>query len=347
MADRERPVAPPKIRLWRSLPILITMGLAVHLLLPQITTLEKSWSVVQDMAPWAVALAIIAQVLSYAGSGYTLHALLDANQERLSVLDGGLITMASYSIGLVAGGWVGGAAATYGWVYRVCRDRSTAILAGTLPAMLNNAVLVSTALVGTAYLLVIHNLSQEQLIEFGLILLALVVLTSGIILALRSPKPVIKLAVWLNSRWAALRHKTYSPKETVASLSHFVNAWNSLGNGRWRRPALGAVASIGFDMLTLYFLFIAAGQEVGLGVLFAGYGLPLILGKMAFMIPGGVGVIETSMAAFYTSLDVPSPVSVVVILGYRLLSFWLPGLLGFAAAAYLSRLPVSPEREQA
>lgn len=92
MADRERPVAPPKIRLWRYLPILITMGLAVHLLLPQITTLEKSWSVVQDMAPWAVALAIIAQILSYAGSGYMLHALLDANQEWLSVLDGGLIT---------------------------------------------------------------------------------------------------------------------------------------------------------------------------------------------------------------------------------------------------------------
>lgn len=195
MADHERPVAPPKIRLWRYLPILVTMGLAVHLLLPQITTLEKSWSVIRDMAPSAVTLAIIAQVLSYAGSGYTLHALLDAKQEHLSVLDGGLITMASYSIGLVAGGWVGGAAATYGWVHRICRDRSTAILVGTLPAMLNNAVQVSVALIGTAYLLVIHNLSQEQLIEFGLILLALVVLTSGIILALHSPRPVIKLAV--------------------------------------------------------------------------------------------------------------------------------------------------------
>ena len=41
------------------------------------------------------------------------------------------------------------------------------------------------------------------------------------------------------------------------------------------------------------------------------------------------------MVALYDSLKVPDEISVVVILGYRLLSFWLPTLLGFAAAAYL------------
>jgi len=97
-----------------------------------------------------------------------------------------------------------------------------------------------------------------------------------------------------------------------------------------------AIANIVFDMLTLFFLFVAAGHNVSLGILFAGYGLPLILGKMAFLLPGGVGVIEGSMVALYDSLQVPNAVSVVVILGYRLFSFWLPTLLGFAAATYLS-----------
>ena len=67
---------------------------------------------------------------------------------------------------------------------------------------------------------------------------------------------------------------------------------------------------------------------------------------LAFMFPGGVGVIEGSMAEMYDSLQVPNGVSVVVILGYRLLSFWLPSLLGFAAAAYLSRKSPSTEGEQ-
>jgi uncharacterized protein (TIRG00374 family) len=95
------------------------------------------------------------------------------------------------------------------------------------------------------------------------------------------------------------------------------------------------VLNVGFDMLTLYFLFVAAGHDVSPGVLLAGYGLPLLLGKMAFVVPGGVGVVEGSMAALYDGLGVPDAITVVVVLGYRLISFWLPSLSGFPIAAYL------------
>jgi uncharacterized protein (TIRG00374 family) len=343
MADHEQQIPSPKIRLWHYLPILIILGLAVHLLLPQITTLESSWSVIQGMTWWAVVLAVVAQVLSYLGSGYMLHIILDTNQERLSLFKGVLITVASYSIGLVAGGWVGGAAATYGWVRRESRDSNVAVLAGTLPAMLNNVVLVGVALIGTLYLLVVHDLTNVQLIEFGIVVLVLSLTTVGVIIALRFPEPATRLILWLVGRWAALRRKPFEPQNTINSVEGFILAWRSLRNGKWLRPVLGAMANIGFDMLTLYFLFIAAGQNVSLGVLFAGYGLPFILGKMAFMFPGGVGVIEGSMVAFYTSLKVPNPVSVVVILVYRLFSFWLPSLLGFVAAAYLGSKLSQPE----
>jgi hypothetical protein len=122
-------------------------------------------------------------------------------------------------------------------------------------------------------------------------------------------------------------------------VGQFIVAWNSLRNGKWVYPLLGAFASIAFDMLTLYFLFVAVGHNVSPGILLAGYGLPLILGKMAFLVPGGVGVIEGSMVALYDSLKVPDAFSVVVILGYRLVSFWLPTVLGFIAVLYLSSKP--------
>jgi uncharacterized protein (TIRG00374 family) len=89
-------------------------------------------------------------------------------------------------------------------------------------------------------------------------------------------------------------------------------------------------------MLTLFFMFVAADYRVAPGTLFAGYGLPFLLAKMAFIFPGGIGVIEGSMAALFTSLQVPKSVSAVVVLGYRFLSFWMPALFGFLAAAYLS-----------
>jgi len=337
MADFAQPVPPLKIRVWRYLPVLIILGLAVHLLIPQITTLENSWSVVTGMIWWAAALAIVMQIFSYLGSGFALHAILESNQKKLSIIKGSLITMTSASVGLVAGGWVGGAAATYGWIRHETHDGNSATLAGTLPAILNNGVLAGVALFGTLYLLLVHDLSQTQLIEFGIVLLVICLLIFSIVTTLRSPEPAIRLAVRLASRWAELLHKSYDSQETIASVKQFVSAWDSLGDGKWKRPLLGAIANIGFDMLTLYFIFIAAGHNVSLGILFAGYGLPFMLGKLAFMFPGGVGIIEGGMVAMYDSLQVPNGVSVVVILGYRLLSFWIPSLLGFVAAAFLTR----------
>jgi uncharacterized protein (TIRG00374 family) len=344
MTEHKPPIPAPKIRLLRYLPLLIVLGLAVHLLIPQIAALEKSWLVVQKMSWWAVMLAVIAQVFSYLGSGFTLHAILKSNQQDLSTPRGALITMASYSIGLVAGGWVGAAAATYGWIHRENQDANTAMLAGTLPAMLNNAVLAGVAVVGVVYLIIVHELSRAQLIGFGIVLLVLSLVVIGIVAGLRSPGLVEELAVRLFGRWAALHHKVYEPQGTITSVRQFAHAWDSLSGKRWLQPALGAITNIGFDMLTLYFLFIATGYPINLGILFAGYGLPFILGKLAFMFPGGVGVMEGSMVAMYENLKVPNEISVVVILGYRLFSFWLPSLLGFIAGAYLLRSQENPNQ---
>jgi uncharacterized protein (TIRG00374 family) len=336
MTDLELTLKSPRIRPWRYLPILILLGLAAYLLLPQIATLENSWSVVRHMIWWGVVLAAIAQAFSYLGSGFMLHAILDNDRHKLSMWRGALINMAAFSVGLVAGGWVGTAAATYGWIHQDDHQGNTAALAGTLPPLLNNAALVGVSLIGILYLLLVHDLSKLQLIEFGVVLFVLGLTAVGGVLALRYPAAATRLATLLAGRWAALRRKPYLPEKTIASVKQFVIAWASLRQGRWKSPMLGAIFSIGFDMLTLFFLFVAAGHNVSLGILFAGYGLPLILGKMAFLLPGGVGVIEASMVALYNSLQVPNPVSVVVILGYRLFSFWLPTLLGFVAAAYLS-----------
>jgi uncharacterized membrane protein YbhN (UPF0104 family) len=64
------------------------------------------------------------------------------------------------------------------------------------------------------------------------------------------------------------------------------------------------------------------------GAILAGYGLPQLFGKMTFL-PGGIGVVESTMAAIYSSLGVPNAVTVVVVFTYRFISFWLPTLMGF------------------
>lgn len=87
MTGTSRSVSIPKlrVRVGRYLPLLILLGLAVPIILPQVTTLEHSLQVIEGMLPWAVGLALVAQALSYLGSGYllrTIVALVDQDRTR-------------------------------------------------------------------------------------------------------------------------------------------------------------------------------------------------------------------------------------------------------------------------
>jgi uncharacterized membrane protein YbhN (UPF0104 family) len=336
----------PAGRWLRNLLTLLLVGLAVHLILPQIATLEHSLQVIKGMTWWAVGLAAGAQVLSYLGSGLLLQAIAAMTGDRLSVVRGTLITTASYSIGLVAGGMVGSGAATYRWVHGSGVSAEGALLAGSLPALVYDGALLIISIFGLLYLLVVHKLTAAQALSFGLILLILSLLAAAIVWGARHRPQLTNLATRLTRRWATLRHRPYDPAPTQASVGRLLNAWDRLGDGGWRGPALGAAINTVFDMLTLYLVFVAAGHRVSPAVLLAGYGLPLLLGK-APLLPGGVGIVESTMTALYTGLGVPNAVVVVVVLIYRFFSFWLPSLLGFPLVPYLQHVAVGLKDEPA
>lgn len=336
-SSRSNFIPPLTVRIGRYLPRLIILGLAVHLILPQLTSLENSFNVMYSMAIWAVGLAIAAQMFSYIGSGYQLHSIVAIVHQQISILFGIIITLAAASIGLVAGGIFGNTAATFRWVHKKGVSVEGAGLTATLPFILNNITLICITSIGLVHLLVIHQLSTSQTIIFILNLLLLLVFIGVILWGLRHRLQLTSLVIRMAQWWARIKKRSYAAGDIEDAMERMFTAWDALSHGGWQRPLLGAGLNIGFDILTLYFLFIAAGHQVGPGVVLAGYGMPLLLGKMAFLIPGGVGVVEGTMAALYKGLGVPDPVVVVVVLIYRLFSFWLPTLLGFPAAAYLQR----------
>jgi uncharacterized protein (TIRG00374 family) len=321
----------------RYLLPLVLLGLAVHVLLPQMATFEQSFHVVEGMVVWAVALAVVMQVLSYLGSGYLLKTLAAVVGQRLSLVRGTAIFTAASTVGLVAGGPVGNAAVTFRWMRSSGVDAEGAALAGSLPTLFYSAALVIVGIFGLVHLLIVHQLSALQTIGFGFTLLVLSFIAGVAIWGARHRIRLTTLAVRLISRWAALRRHSYDPATTETTVGRWFSALDALRAGGWRGPMLGAALNTGFDMLTLYFLFVAAGHPVSLGVLLAGYGLPLLLGKVSFL-PGGVGVVEATMAVLYNGLGVPNGVTVVVILIYRPMSFWLPLLVGLPLIPYLQHV---------
>jgi uncharacterized protein (TIRG00374 family) len=320
----------------RSLVTLLLLGLAVHFLLPQIAELKQSLQVLQNMLWWAVILAVTAQFLSYAGSGYLLKSIVEVVGDRMQILQGVLITLASWSLGLVAGGTVGIIAGTYQWSRESGASTEGATLAGWLPNLLTTGSLIIISIFGLLHLLFVHQLSTLQVVGFSLMFFLLLLIVGAVAWGVRHRQALTEWMVRAGSGWARLFHRKQDPDGTRVSMDRIFRAWDALLTRGWKKILLGTIFNFGFDMLTLYLLFVAAGHGVSPGVLLTGYGLPLLLGKVPFL-PGGVGLVEGSMAALYNGLGVPNAVTVVVILAYRVLSFWLPSLLGFPVILYLQR----------
>ena len=335
MIDQEPTLPEQKKQYWRYLPVLIVLALAVYILLPTFANLQHAWDVVKDMTWWAVILAGVAEIISWIGNGIVISAILANKNHKLSIGKGSLIALGTLSLSLAAGGGVG-LAAMVSWIRRETHDGHIAFLAGTLPAFLNNGVLFAVSMFGTIYLLFVGFLKPLQVVEFSLVLLILGVITALVFLAFRSKRTAKKLFVWVNQKWSAIRHQPFSLEKSEDLVDEFFLTVASLRNGGWVLPLLGAVINVGFDMLAFYLFFIAAGKPINIGDVFAGYGFPLAMGKLAFILPAGVGVVEATMVSVLTKLEVAKEISVVVIMGYRLFSMWLPTVVGFVAAAYLS-----------
>jgi len=336
MANLEEQTPPTKKKTWRFVVILIVLGLAVNLLLPQISNFTEAWSVVKTMTWWAVGLAALSVIFSYLSYGYCIHAIVASRKQQLSVPKSTLIVMSATSVGLVAGGWVTLAGSIFSSVKRETEDNGTATITGLLPSMLLNMSIALIAVVGLVYLGIIGQLTNGQLVQYLIFLFLLMLITFGSLLVMVFPKFTYKVINWALWHWNKIRKKPYDPQKTRDMLDNLIFSWKEMGRGNWKKPLLGAFGYTLFDLLAMYLIFIAAGYNIKLGVLFAGYGLPYLLAKIAFIFPGGIGVVEATMAAIQTSLGVPSEISVVVILVYRLFSFWAPTLLGFAAMGYLN-----------
>jgi len=334
---------PKKSRhVWRYVFLLVFFGLAIQLLIPQINKLRDSWLIVERLSPWFVSLGIIAQILSYLGAGYIIHAIFGSNKEHISIMKGTIVSMAAASVGMVAGGWLGGAAATVGWLRKEGKNNHTSTLAGLMPSLFNNAVVVFLAIVGAIILLIDHDLTAFQLAGFIFELVALILIFGLSAIGIKNRPKTEAFIVRMEAKTAKRRKKPFDAAVEAENVHKFIDTIYTLGNYQWLRPLLGATIMASFDMLTLYFMFLASGYVVSPAVLLSGYGLPLLLSKIAFMLPGGVGVVEGAMVGIYSSLGVPESVSVVSVLGYRLISFWIPTILGFASAAFLSRKVMKP-----
>jgi len=101
---------------------------------------------------------------------------------------------------------------------------------------------------------------------------------------------------------------------------------------RSRDPyVLGAIAWWGFDIAVLWACFHAFGAAPPQAVIVMSYFVGMLGNTLP--LPGGIGGVDGGMIGAFTAFGMPVDVSIVSVLAYRALAFWLPTLPG--AVAYL------------
>ncbi len=83
-----------------------------------------------------------------------------------------------------------------------------------------------------------------------------------------------------------------------------------------------------FDIMTMYVVFLSLGSKVYLSVLIITYLISMISGMITVFLPGGIGVVESTMANLFIRGGVPLEVALLATLLYRLASYWFNNILG-------------------
>jgi uncharacterized protein (TIRG00374 family) len=334
VAESDGDESPPlKFRILRAVPVLIVLGLLVHFLLPRLDTIEDSLTTLRTLKPWAIGLSLIMEVLSYVANGALLQSVIHLAGERISLRRAAAIEIGAGSVALVAAGALGFGAAIYKWTTKRGVDADAALLASWLPSVFDAAALIVFALVGAIELLLRHQLSRVTVVALSIVISVLTIVIGGAIALLARND-------WLRaiSIRAARLVKRVRPKWDdhgfIAAAETASEIWQKLRGGGWILPACCSLMVLTFDLLCLRYAFLAAGHSLHISLLLAGYGVPLLLGRASFL-PGGIAVVEVAMTALYGGLGVPANIAVVAVLTYRLISFWLPSLVGIPVAITL------------
>jgi uncharacterized protein (TIRG00374 family) len=85
-----------------------------------------------------------------------------------------------------------------------------------------------------------------------------------------------------------------------------------------------------FEIMEMYVIFLSlgSGAHIPISVLIITYSISIISGWIPLFLPGGIGVVDSTMATLFILSGVPLEVALLATLLYRLASYWFNTVLG-------------------
>jgi uncharacterized protein (TIRG00374 family) len=303
----------------------------LYLVLPKLLGLKETWNRIQEGNVWWLAFGLVLELCSFGCYVALFRSVLVRHEPRIGWGESYQITMAGLAATrLFASAGAGGIALT-AWALR----RS-----GMAPRVVACRMIAFTGLL------------------YGVYMATLVIVGLGLYVGLfPGPAPfaiTVVPAIFGATAIAVFLCVALLPRDFERLVAHWTKSGGSFARGARRVAAapataatgirmaldlirsrdpylLGAIGWWGFDIMVLWACFHAFGDAPPQAVIVMSYFVGMLANTLP--LPGGIGGVDGGMIGAFTAFGVPVEISVVAVLAYRAIAFWLPTLPG--AIAYL------------
>jgi uncharacterized protein (TIRG00374 family) len=323
---------------------LAVLGAVVLIVLVARADLDQLMRVARSISPALLALPVLATLGSYLTMAWSYQGIARAAGYGLPFTEMCNITLVANTANyvLATGGLSGFALRMYLFARRGI-PAGSAVLISLVQTLLTNLVLLVFVMWGFALLLLSHTLVGRDLVAATVLLVGfgvVVVATCIALLRRKWRRSILFAATRLVDR--ILRRFAPHRRPTRSKLIRFRHNLNVGLDFLLQRPheMLGPTFYIVLDwiftLLVLYTSFLAIGVPIAMSHVIAGFAIGMFF-SIASLVPGGLGIMEGSMAAVFVGLGVQFEQAVVAILIYRAAYYGLPVVASLLVAPRMLR----------
>jgi uncharacterized protein (TIRG00374 family) len=315
----------------RWVTLLAVFGASVLVLLVMRADLDQLIRTARGIAPPLLMLPALATLGSYLTMAWSYQGIARTAGYTLPFAEMCRITLVANTANylLSTGGLSGFALRMYLFARRGI-PAGSAVLISLVQTLLTNLVLLCFVAWGFVLLLFSHNLVGRDLIAATVLLIAfgiVVVLTCVALLRRRWRRRLLYATTrWLDRALARIAPHRRPQRAALRRFQHNLNVGFDFLLQRphdMLSPTLFIVLDWIFTLLVLYTAFVAIGSPIAMSHVIAGFAIGMFF-SIASLVPGGLGILEGSMAAVFVGLGVQFEQAVVAILIFRAAYYGLP-----------------------
>jgi len=335
----------PAVRRIVHVVLFVALAAGVFGLLPRLGGLTRDAAELRHARPAFVVAAVVAQAISLACYALLYRRVLASLGARLPFWVAARVTMASFLVSHVTP--FGSATGT---LVNVSTLEARGIAASTTSEGIGLTSLVSTAaliaLFGAGFAATAgRHLSGSYLMVAG-VALGLVVLVLALALLVGAHPGIAERAGRKVARLARRIRPGIDPEKVAQTSRQLATHARSALTGRAFAESFGfASADLLFDLASLDLMFLAVRYQPGFGPLAIAYTVANIASALPIT-PGGLGVVEVTLVAITVGFGAPRPTTVLAVVGYRIVNYWLPLIPGTIAYIRLRLSPATAGRKE-